>query len=186
MANPNAVGQPTKLTPARLDTIVKLLRSGNYVAVAAEGAGVSESAVYKWLERGERPEEQEADSIYFQFVQAVRTALAEAEQVLVASIEKAATGYTKKTKRVRTYTDPESGRECVEETIEEAEVFDWRAASWMLQARHKQRWAANPPPAAEAEQEHVKVLVIGEAPPVDAPGQLEQGEPATFGDALGV
>lgn len=177
-------GADSKLTLARLETIRDLVRNGNYLSVAAEAAGVSERTVYRWLEQGEQPEEAEQDTLHWQFCQAVRKAQAEAEQLLVAAIERAASGYKKKTTKTRTFFN-EQGVECTETTIEEAEVFDWRAAAWMLQARHKQRWAQNPPPAVEAEQENVKVLIIGEAPPTGPP-QIEQGPPGTVGEVLGV
>ena len=165
MAEESALGRRSKLTTTRIDTITSLLRSGNFLSVAAEAAGVGERTVYEWLERGELPEEIEQDTLYAQFSQAVQRAQAEAEQVLVASIERAATGFTRKTTTTKRYRDPETGREVEEVTVEEAQVFDWRAAAWLLQMRHKKRWAMKPPTEVDAEEEHVKVLIVGQEPP---------------------
>lgn len=177
-------GRPSLLTPARIEAIATHIRNGNYLRVAAEAAGVSESAVYKWLERGEDPEEQIQDSLYFQLLQAVVAAHADAERVLVQAINKAATGYTKKTTKTREYTNDE-GRQCTETTVEEAEVFDWRAAAWMLEARHRDRWAKVIQPAAEgAETEEVKVLILQQEPSTEAPKQIEQPPPASMDEIL--
>jgi transposase len=181
------MGRPTKLTPQRIEAIAELVRNGNYLVVAAEAAGVSDAAVYKWLERGSRDEERDQDSLYFQFREAIQRAQAEAEQVLVSAIEKAATGYTRKSTKTRRYQDPETGVEVVETTVEEAQVYDWRAAAWLLQQRHRSRWSANPPKETESEEEHVKVLVIGQAPPIQpASSEPEAPPPESMDEILGV
>ena len=182
-------GRPSLLTPARIEVITKLVREGNYMKVAAEAAGVSVPTVYAWMERGELTEEQEQDSIYAQFLEAVREAEAQSEQILVAAVQKSATGYRKRKTVVRTYRDPVTGQEVTETTVEEADVMDWRAAAWMLQFRHRSRWAAIPPPAAEGEVETVKVLILSKEPSTSAPEQdqkqLGGAEPTTMGEALG-
>lgn len=179
-------GRPSLLTPTRIEIITTLVRRGNYIKVAAEAAGVSVATIYGWIERGELPEEQAQDTLYSQFLEALRKAEADSEQVLVASIEKAATGFIKKKRTTRRYRDPESGQMVEETSEEEAEVFDWRAASWMLQARHRQRWAQTPPPESEEGQvDEVKVLILPHAPSREAPKQLEQEPPDTMEDLLG-
>jgi len=181
MAEGDGVGQRSKLTTARIETICALIRAGNFMVVAAEAAGVAERTVYQWLERGERPEEVEQDTLYAQFVQSVQRAQAEAEQVLVASVERAATGFARKTTTVKTYRDEDTGHNVTETTIEEAQVFDWRAAAWLLGMRHKQRWSTRPPEAADAEEEHVKVLVVGQEPPRLPAGSEAQTVDDLFG-----
>lgn len=80
------MGRPAKLTAQVQDTIVQAIRSGNYNEVAAQMAGVCERTLYNWLERGE----EEQAGKYFQFLQAVKKAAAEAEARHLALIANAA------------------------------------------------------------------------------------------------
>jgi transposase len=77
-------GRRTKLTPEVQDKIVGAIRAGNYAAVAAEYAGITESCFYLWLRRGRA----EGEGIYFQFLQAVKEAEREAEVRAVAIVQK--------------------------------------------------------------------------------------------------
>jgi hypothetical protein len=75
-----ATGRPTKLTPKVQQAICDAVRNGNYYEAAATSAGIEYRTFRNWVERGE----QEDAGIYFQFVQSLRAAEAEAETKLVA------------------------------------------------------------------------------------------------------
>lgn len=47
-------GRPALLTPERQDRIVQAVKAGNYLKVAAQWAGVGESTLRVWLQRGRR------------------------------------------------------------------------------------------------------------------------------------
>lgn len=80
------IGRPSKFTKARCKKILKLVRAGNYVEVAARASGVSEVALYDWLKRGEK----EKKGKFLDFLNAYREAEAEAETNKVAIWSKAA------------------------------------------------------------------------------------------------
>ena len=67
------------------ERIVKAVRAGNYFEAAAQAAGISESTLYRWLQRGA----EEKQGIYHDFREAVRRAEAESEVHAVALIRKA-------------------------------------------------------------------------------------------------
>lgn len=77
-------GRPSKLTPKVQETIVAVIRAGNYSSVAAEYAGIGRSTFYHWLELGE----QQESGCYREFLDAVRGAESEAEIRAVATIQK--------------------------------------------------------------------------------------------------
>lgn len=72
------------LTPERQDKITALIKAGVPNATAAEASGTSETAFYRWMERGDDPEE--TDPRYREFREAVIRARAEAEAAMVANI----------------------------------------------------------------------------------------------------
>lgn len=76
----------TRLTPELQRRLVVLLRAGNFVEVAVRAVGISRSAYYNWIARGER----EQSGIYHEFAEEVTAARAQAECRAVAVISKAA------------------------------------------------------------------------------------------------
>ncbi len=48
------MGRKTKLTPELQQKAVQLIAAGNYVSVACQYLGVSESTWYRWMEEGEK------------------------------------------------------------------------------------------------------------------------------------
>jgi len=75
-----------KLTPERFETIVRAIREGNTYRAAAGLAGVTESTLYNWLERGRKARSGK----YLEFLEAVKKAEAEAEARHVRIVERAA------------------------------------------------------------------------------------------------
>jgi len=68
-------GRPTKLTKEIHNTITRHVKAGNYIETAAAAAGVNKSTLYDWLKRGAKEE----IGIYYDFSNAVESALAESE-----------------------------------------------------------------------------------------------------------
>jgi len=106
MAN-GLIGRPPKLTPEVQAKFIQALQAGNYPEVAALYAGFTPRAYYKWKALGET----HTEGRYFQFLQAIKKAEAEAETAAVALIRKAALEGT------------------------------WTAAAWFLERKHPSRWA---------------------------------------------
>jgi hypothetical protein len=79
-------GRPPLLDDATADKLVVMLRAGNYVAVAANAAGISLRTLQVWLQRGRKGEDP-----YAALVERVDRARAEGEVRNVATIAKAAT-----------------------------------------------------------------------------------------------
>lgn len=102
-------GQPPKLTSKVQTAIVKALAAGVPRRFAALAADVSERTLYNWLARGRR----ESRGTYFQFLQAVKKAEAEAVAARVARIARAA------------------GK------------GSWQADAWWLERRHPEDFALN-------------------------------------------
>jgi hypothetical protein len=76
-------GRRSKLTPEVQETIVQVIRAGNYAYVAAEYAGIGQTTFYRWLELGE----QEEFGPYREFRDAVKRAEREAEIRAVATVQ---------------------------------------------------------------------------------------------------
>lgn len=84
-----ARGRPTKLTPARALGIVELVRAGNYKKVAAAAHGVSESALYEWIERGTDDKAAGRDTVFAEFAESLTRAEAESESALLGAVRDA-------------------------------------------------------------------------------------------------
>lgn len=91
-------GRKTKLTPLVQEKIVKAIRAGNYAYVAAQYAGISQASFYGWLIRGEAEKERlsqngarprKAETVFVEFLEAIKSAEAQAEAIRVAMITKA-------------------------------------------------------------------------------------------------
>jgi len=74
-------GRPTKLTPEMQAKFVAHVRAGNFIETVCAACGIAVSTYYTWAERAENGEEP-----YAGFMEAVRTAEAEAELEAVEGI----------------------------------------------------------------------------------------------------
>lgn len=79
---PKPVGRKPKLNAQTQEKICQAIRGGNYAVVAARYAGISTKTYYAWLERGER----EPNSIYGEFLHAIKDAESTAEVQAVAEV----------------------------------------------------------------------------------------------------
>ena len=71
------MSKPLLLTPARSAAILKLMQSGAPAVVAAQAVGIHETTYYRWLKRGEDPDE--TDPRYAKFGEDITRARAEFE-----------------------------------------------------------------------------------------------------------
>ena len=78
-------GRRTKLTPERQQRIVNAIAAGNYFDVSCRYTGIDEAPAYLWMQRGRR----EQQGIYFDFLNAVKEAEAQAEVSAVVAIKQA-------------------------------------------------------------------------------------------------
>ena len=83
-------GRPSKLTAEVIKNIQYWLRMGYFVEDAARMAGVHKATLYRWLEQGKEDREQEVDSLYADFCDAMERSRAEAEGMFINSIQTAA------------------------------------------------------------------------------------------------
>lgn len=112
--------RPSKLLTA-MPKIEEALEIGNSREGAAAYAGIGSSTFYSWMERGEADVEQDERTPYREFVETVTRAEGFAEQTLVAEIRRSAKGFV----------DPET---------RERRGHDWKAAAFLLERRHPDRW----------------------------------------------
>lgn len=81
------MGKPTKLTPEFKKRFFEAIRIGSHCESAAEFAGVTYSAVCRWVKRGD----EEGEGIYYDFGQEYRKARADAELLLLSRVHNAST-----------------------------------------------------------------------------------------------
>jgi transposase len=79
-------GRPTKLTMELQNKLCELLKWGNYIETACAYCQVSKTTLYEWMKLGNREEE----GIHRDFLNAVHSAMAEAEMRDVQNIFNAA------------------------------------------------------------------------------------------------
>lgn len=96
-------GRKTILNQVLIDEIVQVIRAGNYIKVACQYVGISESAYHKWTRRGEKEiarreeleeldELAEREEIFVQFVLSCARARAASEAEAVARMRELARG----------------------------------------------------------------------------------------------
>jgi transposase-like protein len=83
-------GRPSKLTAEVIENIQNWLRMGYFVEDAARMAGIHKATLYRWLEQGREDRENEVDSLYADFCDAMERSRAEAEGMYLNSIKTAA------------------------------------------------------------------------------------------------
>ncbi len=83
-------GRPTLLTPEVEDGILRAIRAGASLIVAAGTQGVGENTVHEWMARGEGFDERPATEPYANFAKRVRLAQHETHARVVGTITRAA------------------------------------------------------------------------------------------------
>ncbi len=74
-AQRNRVGRPTDFNPQTAETIISLVRRGNFVETAAAFAGVTARTVRNWIAKGKRRDQP----VFAEFRRRILQAKAEAE-----------------------------------------------------------------------------------------------------------
>lgn len=85
----NVGGRPSKLTDEMLDTIVKHLKTGNFVSTACRLSGITERSYYGWMETGEADFVSGKDTMHARFFQSTTHAIADAEDMAVYALRRA-------------------------------------------------------------------------------------------------
>jgi len=98
-----------KLTDEVIETIAQAIRVGSYIESAAALAGVSKDTLYRWLRQAETVE---ATDLTIKLSDAVKMALAQAEQRDLDVIDRA------------------------------AQIGDWKAAAWRLERKFPTKWGS--------------------------------------------
>ncbi len=109
------MSRPTSLTPEVQAIIVEALRRGNYRRTAAQLAGICERTLYSWEERGATGE-----APYAEFLQVLKAAESDAEDMLLSEIRNAQPGVT---------GPGGHGADL------------WQAKAWIMERRWPKRWA---------------------------------------------
>lgn len=150
---PGNQGGASKLDPERHQRIVELARAGNFMSVCAKGSGVSPGILRRWLRRGQADHRAGRDTPHATLFRDVRRATADAEAEIVNKLREGCLGSKSEvvTKTIRPLLGPDglprfakdgSPLQVVEQRIEVARTFDWRAGQAWLQARHRSRYGA--------------------------------------------
>ncbi|HET9656657.1 MAG TPA: hypothetical protein VFP72_14980 [Kineosporiaceae bacterium] len=137
-------GRPGLLTPDVEKQLIDATRAGAPVHAAAAAVGLSQRAVFRWLQRGHdeleaRDEGRAPDPDEQQYVDlwvGVEKARAQATVRAVANIQRCAAGGIVTEETTRRYRDPDTG-EMVEETTVKKTAPDWRASAWYLERQQR-------------------------------------------------
>lgn len=78
-----ALGKPTILNKEMIDELCRIIKDGNWAITACNIVGIGESTFYSWKDKGERDIQNNTNSIYKEFVEALKKADAEAESKVV-------------------------------------------------------------------------------------------------------
>lgn len=113
-------GRPTFLTPELQEGICDLIRKGNRPAEAAGCFSVSQRAFYEWMQEGKKGTEP-----YAQFAHAVKTAVSDAKEGLVALIRSAAEKDPKNWKAAAHVLDRLDPKSAAVQAAAMPERFDW-------------------------------------------------------------
>ena len=177
------VGAPLRISRELIDTIAESIRAGVTYDVAAQSAGIHRSTIVAWRERGEADLEtaQTAAAALDELKKAAprdRAAIKAAKAELEAADSLFALFADELTRATA------KGEATLVEAIRAHRYTDWRAAAWLLERRHPERWArrdrldvevserARPRVVEPAEDKRDTILGIlrnATAPPTGAP-----------------
>ena len=82
----------SKITPAKVDAIARLIAAGNYKRTAAGAAGISDDTFTNWVTRGTADLAAGRQTLYAELSGRINKAETDAETRLLAIVRKAAQG----------------------------------------------------------------------------------------------
>lgn len=117
-ASQSSRGRPSKLTPAKIAEVRKILSRCAYVETAAAGIGISRDTFYNWLRDGARLEEKQGQG----------QVLTPAEQLLV--------DFSDTVKKEQAFAEVR-----LLDVIHRAAQSTWPAAAWILERTRPERYS---------------------------------------------
>lgn len=170
----------SKYNDDRHRVIVTALRAGNFMWVAAHLAGISESTLKRWIDKGQGKYRNDrgvvvpADPRYKQLANDVRDAMAAAEARAVAQVEEGAAGAVEEEVHEEWEKNKEGEMVLKRKRKKSTQNKDWRAAAFLLERRHSTRWGQRNRMEVEQNINLTQTVVVHEGP---APHpELEEGE----------
>jgi hypothetical protein len=149
------MGRKTKLTPELQQKIVEVLAAGNYIEAACDYVGISHTAFFEWLNRGERGWQIDIDGGFVAFAEAIKRARSQAEVGSVTRIRRAASGELRVKRKTTTKAD---GTTVDEEWFQPPQ---WTADAWFLERSYPQRWGRRVVEHQGSKENPVEVRVKG-------------------------
>lgn len=177
-------GRPTKLDGSTQQIICNAIRNGLGYEQAATLAGIEYYTFRRWILRAEaelkrleehpRARMKQREKLYCDFCEAVQRAKAEGEQFNADVINQAAAGgvtYTE-TKQVKAFDPATQAFIVTEETITiKVTQPDWRAAAFVLERRHPERWTRHQKTELSGpDGQPIQITSIEPVKPEDDPG----------------
>jgi hypothetical protein len=136
---PRKGGRPTKLTPEVKKILLDTIATGVPLNHAAKRAAITRGTLWGWLRRGEEAGKGE----FFDFLNAVKKAEAEAVTISLARIRKAGAGGQVVERSTKTVTTQDrSGKTTTTTTVTERfSQGQWAADAWFLERCHSSTFA---------------------------------------------
>lgn len=147
------MGRYTKLDESIQQVFVNAIRQGLGYEPAASLAGIALSTFYNWrnraqaeldrLEKHSRARVKKSERPFIEFLEAVQRAEAVGEQANADILNRAAEGGFEFTETKQTKVlDPATGAFVITEEVVTTKTTqpDWRAAAFILERRHPERW----------------------------------------------
>jgi len=127
----NKTGRKRVFTPDIIGILVEAFKSGLSNADACTSAGVSESAFYDWLKRGERKE----STVFLEFSENIKSAKLEYKKGLLRKMLAASTEKQVTVEEKRRYDA--DGKLIAREVIQKSAPPPWQPIAWLLERRYR-------------------------------------------------
>ena len=128
-------GRPTLCTPELTDHICSLLTAGTTLRTAATAAGIGQSTLFNWLNRGQSDHPDHRP--YREFLERVTQARARGSADMARNI------YEAGLPREKPMLNPVTGNQATApdgEPLYEIDSWDWKAHAWILERSYHGEW----------------------------------------------
>lgn len=152
----------------------KVIAAGNHFSTACKAARISWDTFYNWRDRGLR-----GDPTLREFIERIDAAEAESEILALSIVTGAAEGLEvqKVTTKIRQDGTPEGGA-----IMEVTRHKEWRAATWLLEHRHAERYAAMRKVQQSGAITHRQVVVMHDGDDLELEEWSDDGTAEERGD----